>query len=668
MCGIAGIVGRSRRPPEGDEAITRMVRALRHRGPDAFGLYRDDDAQLGHARLAIVDLAAGDQPMSDETGRLWITFNGELFNHRPLRAQLESLGHRFTTRCDTEVVVHAYARWGLSAFERFNGQWALALWDSVARTLVLSRDPFGIRPLFVCEAQGRVHFASEVKALFAADPRIRRAFDPRGLDETFTFWSPLAPRTVFEGVEELVPGTTRVLDASGWRTHVHFCPTFPERRQEPVRDLPEAIASVRGALTRATTRQVESADVPVGAYLSGGLDSAITASLARPLAPLTTFSLRFEDPEYDETAHQRRMAAHLGTRHYERRVHPHELREALPLAIRHAERPLLRTAAAPLLLLSRLVRERGFKVVLTGEGADELFAGYDLFREAKVRRFWARQPASALRPQLLERLYPYLARSPLSQRAFARRFFGQGLSHPDAPGFSHGPRWRSTSALKRLFSPALQDTLRGVDCEAELVSRLPEGFARWDPLAQAQHLELTTLLEGYLLCAQGDRMLMAHSVEGRFPFLDPEVVAAAAALAPALKLRGLDEKHILKRAFPELPADILRRPKQPYRAPDARFLLEEPWPLWLRDTTCPEAVTATGVFDPRQVSRLFAKCQAAPAQAPLSNADATALVAIVSTQWLDHTLLRSAPELGPPLRLTRDLDRTRHGRRQEGSR
>lgn len=664
MCGIAGIVGRSRPPPEGNEAITRMVRALRHRGPDAFGIYRDPFAQLGHARLSIVDLTSGDQPLCNEDGRLWIAFNGEIFNHRELRAELEARGHRFATRSDTEVVVHAWETWGLEAFRRFNGQWAVALWDSLERRLVLSRDPVGIRPLFVCEALGRVHFASEVKALFAADPELRRAFDPHGLDEAFTFWSPLAPRTVFAGVEELMPGTTRVLDASGWRTHVHFAPTFPDRHQEPVREPSEAIPRVREVLARATRRQVESADVPVGAYLSGGLDSAITATLARPLAPLTTFSLRFEDPEFDETAHQRRMAAHLGTTHRERLVRAGELREVLPEVVFHAERPLLRTAAAPLYLLSRRVRDEGFKVVLTGEGADELFAGYDLFREARVRQFWARQPDSRLRPRLLERLYPYLARSPVSQRAVAQRFFGQDLASAGSRCFSHGPRWRSTAALERLFSPALTDALAGSSCEAELESRLPEAFDRWDPLAQAQYLEITTLLSGYLLSAQGDRMLMAHSVEGRFPFLDAEVIALAASLRPSLKLRGLDEKHVLKRAFADLPSEILRRPKQPYRAPDARFLLAEPWPDWLRETTGRAALQRAGVFDAPQVERLFAKCLAMRPDAPLSNSDATALIAVVSTQWVHHALLEQAPALGPRLQLTRDIDRTRDAQRE----
>lgn len=664
MCGIAGIVGRGRPPPPDAEPIGRMVRALRHRGPDAFGLYRDRRAHLGHARLSIVDLATGDQPMGNEDGSLWVVFNGEIFNHLSLRAELEGLGHRFCSRADTEVLVHGYEAWGLDLFRRLNGQWAVALWDSRERRLVLSRDPLGIRPLYVCEALGRVHFASEVKALFAAEPRLRRAFDPRGLDEAFTFWSPVAPRTVFAGVEELVPGTTRVLDAQGWRTHVHFAPDFPERGQEPLRDLPQAVERVRAALVGATARQIATSDVPVGAYVSGGLDSAITASLAQPVAPLTTFSLRFDEAEYDEGAHQRTLIRKLGSTHHERLVRGEELREAIPLAVQHAERPLLRTAAAPLLLLSRTVREAGFKVVLTGEGADELFAGYDLFREDRVRRFWARQPASRLRPRLLERLYPYLSRSPLSQRAFAQRFFGQGLEAHRLPGFSHGPRWRSTAALKRLFSPSLARALEGVDAEGELLSRLPEGFARWDPLARAQYLEITTLLSGYLLSAQGDRMLMASSVEGRFPFLDAEVVAVAASLAPSLKLRGLDEKHVLKRAFQDLvPEEIRQRPKQPYRAPDARFLLKDPAPDWLRETLSPKALDAAGVFDPGQVARLWAKCREGSG-APLSNSDATSLIAIVSTQWLHHALVQSAPSTGAPVAWSKVVDRTGEGQRQ----
>ena len=314
------------------------------------------------------------------------------------------------------------------------------------------------------------------------------------------------------------------------------------------------------------------ADVPVGCYLSGGLDSSLVAALGRRVKgeQFCTYSIRFEDAEYDETPFQRTMAAFIESDHREVTVRRRDIADVFPDVVDHAERPLLRTAPAPLYLLSRLVRESGIKVVLTGEGADEMFAGYDIFREAKVRRFWGRQPASTIRPRLLDRLYPYLARSPVTQRTMAREFFGRGREGWAAPGFSHQTRWQPAAALQRLFTGDLRAEVRRVDVAGRLLGSLPADFPRWPHLAQDQYLEVRTLLSGYLLSAQGDRMLMAHSVEGRFPFLDVDLVELANSLPPTYKLRGLDEKHVLKRAAAGLvPDEIIRRSKQPYRAPDA---------------------------------------------------------------------------------------------------
>jgi asparagine synthase (glutamine-hydrolysing) len=265
----------------------------------------------------------------------------------------------------------------------------------------------------------------------------------------------------------------------------------------------------------------------------------------------------------------------------------------------------------------------------------------------------------------LERLYPYLARSPVSQRAIAARFFGRDLHRVHHFGFSHGPRWQSTAALKRLFAPALRHALAGVDPELELASRLPAEFPRWDPLAQAQYLEVKTLLSGYLLCSQGDRMLMASSVEGRFPFLDVEVMALANRLPASYKLRGLDEKHVLKRAFPELPEEILRRPKQPYRAPDLGGLFAQDGIGFAREALSWDAVDAAGVFDPAQVNALLTKC-AHQGGRPLSNTDAMALVGVLSTQLLHEALLVRTPRLGAPLELSRDIDWTSNGQVEVG--
>src|SRR5690606_21882082 len=265
--------------------LRALAGALRHRGPDELGLYRDRRAGLAHARLAIIDLATGQQPLANEDESIWVVYNGEIFNYIELRAELEALGHRFRTRSDTEVIVHAWEEWGERSFERYNGQFALALWDAKRSALVLARDRLGVRPLYYAEHEGRVWFASEVKALFAASPALRRELDPIGIAETFTFWSVLAPRSVFSGVAELEPGHVRtyadgrVVDRAFWR------PSYPSRSDDSEHArfegaLDEAVERVRAALEAATRLRLLRSDVPVGSYLSGGLDSSLVAAMA----------------------------------------------------------------------------------------------------------------------------------------------------------------------------------------------------------------------------------------------------------------------------------------------------------------------------------------------------------------------------------------------------
>jgi asparagine synthase (glutamine-hydrolysing) len=666
MCGIAGLMVRraGAAVPELD-ALAQMAGALSHRGPDEFGLYRDQQTGLAHARLSIIDLASGQQPLTNERGTLWVTFNGEIFNYLELRDELVARGHRFKTRSDTEVIVHAYEEWGAEAFRRFNGQWAIGLWDTERCELVLARDPFGVRPLYIAEHDGRLSFASEVKALFAGDPALPRRLDPAGLDQLFTFWSTVAPRTVFEGIEELEPGTVRIYSSSGVRQSRAYDPGYPaDDVASFTGSLDDAVDEVRSALSEATSLRMLRADVPVGSYLSGGLDSSLIAALGLRAkgSNFSTFSLRFEDAEYDETSYQRLMAERLGSEHREVLVSRADIARVFPDVIRHTERPVLRTAPAPLYLLSRLVHEAGIKVVLTGEGADEMFAGYDLFREAKIRRFWAAQPESASRPRLLERLYPYLERSPVAQRAMSRQFFGRGLDRYRDPGFGHDPRWTSTSALKRLFSADLRARIGTRDARAALLADLPAGFLSWTPLAQDQYLEVHTLLSGYLLSSQGDRMLMAHSVEGRFPFLDRRVAALAESLPPQYKLRVLDEKHVLKRAAADLvPASILTRAKQPYRAPDALSFTCAEAQDWMAEVAGPSAVTEAGCFDPGAVAQLLAKCAARAASGQFSNADNMGVVGVLSTQLVHHHFIRTRPTASRPATIRTVVDRLAAG-------
>jgi asparagine synthase (glutamine-hydrolysing) len=663
MCGLAGAIAlREGLPPLPADDLAAMVSALGHRGPDELGTYRDRHAALGHARLSIIDLATGQQPLCNEDGTRWIVFNGEIFNYPELRKELQALGHRFRTGSDTEVIVHAHEAWGAGAFARFNGQFALALWDAGRQELTLARDRLGVRPLYLCEHAGRLWFASEVRALFAGDPTIPRAFDPAGLAETFTFWTVVPPQSVFAGVSELEPGHVRVVSRAGTRDEPFWSPRYPAGGAGAFGgSAADAAVEVRRALEEAVRLRMLRADVPVGSYLSGGLDSSLVAALGRQVKgeKFHTFSIRFEDPEYDETGYQRAVARLIDSDHHEVVVGRRDIAAAFPEVVAHAERPLLRTGPAPLFLLSRLVRETGIKVVLTGEGADETFAGYDLFREGKVRRFWGRQPGSRCRPRLLERLYPWLARSPMASQAMAREFFGLDRERWASPGFAHQTRWRTTAALQRLFTPGLRAQAQRHDVVGRLLASLPAEFGRWTPLAQDQHLEIRTLLSGYLLASQGDRMLMAHSVEGRFPYLDREVVELADSLPPSYKLCGLDEKHVLKAAGRGLvPEDILARPKQPYRAPDAHAFVGPGLPEWVGHVLSARAVAEAGVFDPLAVERLWRKCQAVGGGAQFSNADNMALVGVLSTGLLHEALVRRAPARIVPSTIRTVVDRT----------
>ena len=636
MCGICGMV--SYASPPDLTLLRRMMGRLGHRGPDGNGWYRDQRAALGHTRLAIIDTAGGAQPLCNEDGTVWVTFNGEIFNYVELGEELRQRGHTFRTTADTEVIVHAWEEWGEECFSRFNGQWAFALWDRRAERLVLSRDRLGVRPLFFTRLPTGLLFASEVKSIFA-DPSVERAFDPAGLDQTFSFWSPVAPRTVYRGIEQLEPGHYAVLDRDGFRKSSYWRIMFPEQGREPSRDVEENAAALRERIIEATRLRFLRSDVPVGAYLSGGIDSSVTAAvIARYTdAPLRTFSLRFADSEFDEGQYQKQMSALLGTQHEDVMVSRSEIAAIFPEVVRHAETPIVRAAPAPLFLLSKLVRDNGYKVVVTGEGADEILAGYDIFREARVRQFWSREPGSAKRTRAAELLYPWMARSPGRVPAFARSFFGRNLN-PDDPALSHRPRWDSTSVIKSMLSGDMQNRIARADA-GDIVAAMPSGSESWDPLSRGQWLEMTTLLAGYVLASQGDRMLMANSVEGRFPFLDRDVVDFASALPACHKLFGLEEKYLLKRAFADLvPEDIIHRTKQPYRAPDAASFFAGSSPAWFAEVTSERAVAAAGVFEPSLVAGLLAKCRRTSGE-NMSNTDNMRVLAVVSTQLAHESFI-----------------------------
>jgi asparagine synthase (glutamine-hydrolysing) len=609
MCGIAGIWDqRGRRPPT-HRQLAAMAASIRHRGPDGFGVYLDGALGLSHARLSIIDVEGGRQPMPNEDGRLWVVYNGEVYNYVELIDELTARGHRFRTRCDTEVLVHAYEEWGEAFVERLNGCFAFAIWDARERRLVLGRDRLGIRPLYWTRDDGRLLFASETKALRAAGVPVR--LDPRGLAQTFVLWTTVAPRTVLEGVHELPPGHLLIgdeRDAPRIRRYWDL-PAPPEDPAERLTDPDEAGEQLRALLADAVRLRLR-ADVPVGGYLSGGLDSTIIAGLTRGVVSdaLETFSIAFRDRAYDETDAQREAVEALGTRHHRIEVGDEEIAGAFREVVSLCEKPILRTAPVPLYLLSGLVRELGRKVVLTGEGADEVFGGYDIFKEAKIRWWWSRQPDSRLRPRLLQRLYPFAPGADRRARAFLEAFYRQGIDDPEDPCFSHRPTWRNGTRNQVFFSPELRGALEGHDPALDVLEAAGGALAGRDPLRRAEYIELKVFLAGHLLASQGDRMSLGHSVEGRYPFLDHRVVELGQRLDARLKLRGLDEKWLLRRAHRDLlPPSLLERPKRPYIAPNLGPFLRGRGRELAGDALSEAAVRRGEVFEPERIQGLLNK-------------------------------------------------------------
>lgn len=638
MCGIAGIYSKDQPPAR--PSLQRMIASLSHRGPDSVGFHVEPQIGLGHARLSIIDLEGGQQPIHNEDNSVWVILNGEIFNYIELRADLETRGHRFYTHSDTEVLVHLYEEFGCDMVEHLNGQFAFALWDRSRERLMLARDRAGIRPLFYARVGNTFIFGSEIKALLAY-PGVPRRLDIGALAEVFTYWAPVGERTAFEGIQSLRPGHYLVNEKGGFRTVCYWDWTFPARDAPVIVDTDAAAEELRALLIDAVRLQLR-ADVPVGAYLSGGLDSSIIAALIKHYteSPLRTFSVTFADGEFDESSHQQSMVDNLGTQHTTVRCDARDICAAFPKTVWHAETPILRTAPTPLLLLSGVVRANGYKVVLTGEGADEAFGGYDLFKEAKIRRFWARRPDSRWRGRLFERLYPYLRNSPGAQGAFALRFFGQGLEQSAEPHFAHMPRWSTTKRIWQFFSADVRAALRDWDPLRNIAQYLPQTIGTWRPQNRDQYVEAHTLLAGYLLSSQGDRMAMANSVEARVPFLDHRVIEFANRLSPQLKLRGLDEKFILKRAVGDLlPSSIVARPKQPYRAPDSKsFFIDGRAADYVEELLGAGRIKQSGYFEPSAVRRLVEKCRQDKA---IGFSDNMAFVGVLSTMLLDELLLRS---------------------------
>lgn len=629
MCGIAGIIdfnNKSNRKP----VVAKMLSVIGYRGPDDSGIYNSRYSTIGNIRLSIVDILGGRQPLSDQSGRYWIVFNGEIFNYPELREGLINKGYIFKTHCDTEVLVQLYAEYGSKCLGMLNGQFAFAIWDKEKEELFLARDRVGIRPLFYTTNQGVFSFASEIKSLFVQE-EIIPVLNPESLMQIYTFWTAITPNTAFKNIFEISPGEFMVYNRNGikiekyWELNFDKCNSFLS-----MQDAMDQFHKLFSDSVRIRLR----ADVEVAAYLSGGLDSSTTVAYINDIEPkiLSTFSVGFEEESFDESKYQAEAVNYFNTAHNSIICTSDEIANTFPDVIWHSETPLMRTASTPMFLLSKLVRKNGIKVVMTGEGADEILGGYNIFKETKIRRFWANEPASAFRPQLLKKLYPYLPQMKDSNANVLKMFFGFKLEDVDNPFYSHQLRWNNSNHITKHFSRRIKENLGDYSPFSGLSERLPENFDSWDSIAKAQWLETTIFMSGYLLSSQGDRMALANSVEGRYPFLDYRLIEFCASLPSRYKLNGLNEKHLLKKLMKgRIPKSIADRSKQAYRAPVRSVFLSNNPPQYVNEMLSEHFINQVGVFDAVSLNTVLTRIRKSGASSEVDN---MLLTFVISTHLL----------------------------------
>ncbi|MSP90856.1 MAG: asparagine synthase (glutamine-hydrolyzing) [Myxococcales bacterium] len=613
MCGIAGLVSTlpSRLGPGAEPVLLAMREALRHRGPDDAGLWQDAPADvaerggcaLAFRRLSIIDVEGGHQPLSNEDGSIQIVFNGEVYDHAALAAELRGLGHTFATRTDTEVLVHGWEQWGVGLFERLNGFFDFALWDGRTRQLLLARDRYGKKPLFVGRADGgrTLVFGSELTAVLA-HPAIERSVDPVGLQSLFVCDYVASPRSIVRDVLTLEPGTFWLCSVRGssWDVAVHTW-AAPQPPAATLAALSEAAAvDELDARVRAAVERRLVSDVPLGVFLSGGIDSAVVAAYAAELrgpAGIDTFSIGFEDGDFDEAPHARTVAAHLGTRHHERRLAPAASLDLAPSLLARLDQPLADPSILPTTLLCQFAREH-VTVALGGDGGDEWFLGYPTYFAHAAGRAVDHLLPTAAQPWLqraIDRLptrHGYLALDFKLKRFAAGLGYAGGLRHIAWIGGLEPRRLDMVlhrSVLAELARPTAAPWAPVGD--GDTLARLER---TWQAVRAIGRDDLDALGDFYGRYYLGDGVLqkvdrasMLNSLEVRAPLLDPQVVALARALPSGSRLRGIQTKRILRKLAARLvPAAIARRPKQGFGPPLAHWL-RGPLRPWLEDVLAP---------------------------------------------------------------------------------
>lgn len=655
MCGIVGFYGIDRAADASPPLLQRMLSYIAHRGQDEFGYWFDHRCGLGTARLSIIDLKSGQQPFSDASGRYCIAFNGEIFNYIELRQELEGLGCVFTSRSDTEVLLHALIKWDVAALPKLNGQFAFAFYDRRRGRLLMARDPFGERPLFFTRLAKGIVFASEIKGIFAL-PEVVRGLDSAAIANAYYGWTHLPAETSFAGIQNLPHGHwLEIVDGQvGTPVCYHRLrwdagPTainFEQARESLIEKLEQ---SVRIRLR---------SDVPVGTYLSGGLDSTIVTYLAQKLSnhQVRSFSVAFEDASFDEARYQNEAARALDTLHTVVSIGSRQIAERFQDVMWHTETVQFRTAPVPLHLLSKAVHDSGIKVVLTGEGADEAFLGYDIFKELFFRLRFQEFKDDKARLEAVLQLYRYMPQFNERNASTLVSFYAQFVKERTAGLFSHETRYANGAHALRLLAAHPEESTITKRITRALSGHYPDFFSH-DAIQRAQIMEYDSLLAGYLLSSQGDRMTAAHTIEGRCPFLDTNLVDFANALPTEFRLKdNTNEKFILKEAFKNvIPQSVRERPKQPYRAPGASCFLKA-GATWVDDALSSESLRACGIFDAAYAEKFVAKLRAQPGQ--ISPRDDQAFILLLSTVLLHQQFVAGFAEPATDIshRLVRAID------------
>ncbi|NLZ95111.1 MAG: asparagine synthase (glutamine-hydrolyzing) [Bacteroidales bacterium] len=632
MSGIVGFVNKNG-TVDTLNALKRMLTQIKHRGSDYNGVYISNCIGLGEGRISSSIKQTQKAPISNEDETLWIVWSGSVFNPNKLKSKLLDRGCQLKTDCDAELVLLLYQEFGMNSLNMINGQFAFSIWDVIKNELFIARDRVGICPLYYSMTTSGFVFASEMKALFE-HPQLVPNISTKSLTQIATFWTTLTPNTIFEGVSELSPGHYLILNSDGLKSKAYweFPVYLPEEYSE--KSLAKSIDQFDELFSDAVAIRTEQ-DEPYGTYLSGGIDSSVTTAYIKKLHPglnLDTFSISFTNPDFDESPYQDIAIDYYKTNHSKVICSDADIANNFKETVWHAETPLLRSAPTPMFLLSKLARKSNIKTVITGEGADEILGGYNIFKESIIREFWAKEPKSKYRPLLLKKLYPYLAQMSNTNDMALKMFFGYKLTETSSPVYSHLLRWNNTARIKNFFSSNLKDEIRNYNPVEEFSEKIKAKLKGVDLLSRAQWLEATIFMSSYLLSSQGERMVAANSVEARAPFLDHRVIELCMKLRPEYKLKGLNEKYLLKTMMRNrVPNDIIDRKKQPYRAPIASSFSSDNAPDYIQDMLSKEKIVSTGFFDYEKVKLLLDKMKL---KHQITEIDNMALTAILSTQIL----------------------------------